>query len=220
MSLLKSIPSFEELEKYYSLLLPNQQKLIPIAKIVECVHFCRFDPRLAELVVVYFSKRWREYAPLELGEDLSNNRLSARFGVLLEFSGKILHESERELFRNWKNMVVHKATPAEGEQYFIGLWPIGSSRMAESAEFSSGEYEKWGYLGRAILCPKSEQMYFSKTTRKRILESMLQTQKQFSAKEYWEAIGRSVSLRQAERDLLMHKNISSRGYTRNKRYNL
>lgn len=221
MDEVNTIPSLSDLQNAYALLLPPYKKNVPIRKLIKLIYFSRFDPRLAEIIVVYFSHQWKSYPPFEIQEELSKRNLDSTFGVLLEFSESMLAKSRPALFESWKKLVLHQGKKKGGnEQFFIGVWPLASARMLEMAEFSTREYERWGFLGGANLCPKSMRMNFSPATRKRILTSLLKTKKDISAKEYWLAIGRCVSLRQAERDLLNQEKVSARGYTRNRRYRL
>lgn len=213
------IPTLLDLESAYHSLLHQAKTNLPIKDLVTFIGYSRFDPRLAEILVSFFSKVWARLNPIDFRNELNQRSLGAICAVLLEFTPKQLGQSgERDLFLCWKNLVVHGLEKRRGELFFIGIWKIGGSLMQQEAFFPTAEYERWGFLGRANLCPKTTSLDFSVTVRKQILENLFRSGQAISSVDYWNAIGRCISLRQAERDLQRLPNVRSMGRTRNKRY--
>jgi hypothetical protein len=219
---LLNIPGRLELEKAYSMLLhrvpatPNETDLALFAQ------WSRFDPRLAEIWVSFLVREWERFHPLELRGALLSQPWPAAAAVLLEFTAKRVRN--RTLFPFWHRMVTESFPKGNWEQFFIGLRKIAGKAMQDDARFAFSEYRKWGYLGREILLNKSGQGSIAEEgkrthtllpeTRREILKEMLTSSARITTDVYWEAIGRCISRRQAERDLESSSIVRACGNTR------
>jgi hypothetical protein len=161
--------------------------------------------------------------PIELREELLKECWPAAALVLLGFVSHSLEKSEFALFNHWKELICHEIDKANFEQFFIGLRSLAGKMMFDDARFSTQEYLSWGYLGREVLFNKavafSKPMYsLGVNTRREILKSLLEKQQRITVFDYWIAVGKCISRRQAERDLLNFSNLSPVSHTKGRYY--
>lgn len=208
---LPSIPSQSDFEKAYDKLLHSHS--VPIDRFVRYVPWCRFDPRFAEICVQYLTRKWNSLNPLKLRELLEKQPWPAVFGVLLEFTKK---KETSEVFRYWSKLVTFDLKPASDEQFFMGFRQLGGLAMLEDSAYSLSEYRRWGYLSRENLLGKETTGTLPPQTRHEILKSLFSRTQRVKTNDYWLAIGKCVSKRQAERDLKDSPLLSSHGRTKGK----
>lgn len=208
---LKVIPCLPELELAYDKLLT---KKVSPREVAQYSQWCRFDPRLGEIWITFLLQQWKTIPPISLNTEILALPWPAAVGVLLEFAKK----KGDSVFCAWCEIVLSGVTPVSGEQFFIGLRQLGGVLMLEDAQFGSEEYRRWGYLAREPLLAKEPQVVFSKETRREILKSLLAQSNRIRTRDYWEATGRSQSLRQAERDLKESDLIRCYGKTKSRYY--
>ncbi len=222
------IPLHRQLHKAYERLLHPRPAPLKNADLALFTQWSRFDPRLAEIWVVYMASKWEQLSPLLLRNCILRQPWPACAGVLLEVVEKVVRsrdtQEKRRLFRLWKLLVTEGFPKAPFEQFFLGLRPLGSQDMFDDARFAIREYRKWGYLGREIPLPKEYLSQPSKSalrppslspeTRSEILKSLFEHSHRIRTTSYWDAVGRCISRRQAERDLNGCRWIQSHGDTR------
>lgn len=241
---LATIPGATDLERAYRLLFVRSSRGTGRARQPTCAElalfsqWARFDPRLAEILVQYVIVTWRRIHPVELHQALHTQPWPGACAVLLEFAERGVGAAggcDSAVFRHWKAAVTAHVALANWEQFFIGQRRIGGEAMQGDARFAFEEYRRWGYLAREILFNKQRLPVDSPragatgperdrsaagthrlgvTTRLEILKTLLERSARLRARDYWEAIGRSVSLRQAERDLKASGLVRARGRTR------
>ena len=222
------IPDEAQLEKAYNALLHSTTPKPNSDELAQYANWSRFDPRLAEIWVGYMAEHWQEINPLELRTMALKSPWPATLGVLLEFSKTLVQTNpkspvENQLYKHWNKLVVTSLPPAKSELYFIGLRPLGSAETLNDASLSSLEYEKWGYLSRENLLAKkrvagssriSRISCISKDKRLAILIDLVKVGRLLRTPDYWDAIDRCISLRQAERDIKNSGYFKSKGQTR------
>ncbi|MBI3535142.1 MAG: hypothetical protein HY072_06620, partial [Deltaproteobacteria bacterium] len=152
---LESIPTPNDLLKAYNTLQFKQKMLLP-SKLAFWSQWSRFDPRLAEIIVFYISKNWKDISALTLNREIKKQPWPGVLGVLLEqvilFAGFSLNE--KVLFRNWARFVMTGVSKASFELFFIGLRSLGGRLSLQDAVLSHKTYKKWGYFGRELLINK------------------------------------------------------------------
>jgi hypothetical protein len=213
---LKKIPTDQDLAKAYAAL----RGALGAGELAAYSQWTRFDPRLAEIWVKAVLERWKSVHPIELHESLKREPWPGAAGVLLEFVARAVRAepAEARLFKLWKEMVLQGFGRAPWEQYFIGQRRIAGKAMIEDARFSLSEYRKWGYLGREILFNKQAfppelqgtrrgrsgggTHSLALEVREGILKELLRERPRITTRDYIQALGNSISPRQAERDLL------------------
>ncbi|MEO7163938.1 MAG: hypothetical protein ABI041_13545 [Bdellovibrionia bacterium] len=189
----------------------------------------RFDSRLGEICTGFISRNWRKIHPLKIREAFLGQPWPTVLGVLLEFSGLLTKSNESpedfKLYQMWKNTAIFGIPKANWEQYFIGKRRIAGRSMLDDARFSIQEYRKWGYLAREVLINKqrigasgNKTFSYSSETRLQILKELVETLPRFNTETYWNAVGRNISRRQAERDLMNSPLIRSVGRTQGRFY--
>lgn len=216
---LARIPQIQDLQLAYEHL---QTDSLIEAELVLYAQWTRFDPRLAEICVLWISQDWARLNPMTLRKHLSEQPWPAAFCVLLEFAVHQTSEEFLEGFKLWKKLVCFDWPQANFEQYFVGQRSVGGKLMFEDAQFSYSEYLEWGYLGREILQNKSishrAKIGMNPSVRKQILISLFENNNRVTTQMYWEALNRCISKRQAERDLIQFKTGKSRGVSRGRYY--
>jgi hypothetical protein len=216
---LSSIPQESDLLSAYNALLGE----VTISQLAIYSQWSRFDPRLAELWVKWLGSNWKKINPMKLREAVAIQIWPAAVSVLLEFVIYSLPKEDHSIFHHWKSLIQIGIEKAHFEQYFIGLRSPGGKIMFDDARFSLQEYSKWGYLGRDVLLNKAG-VQIAKTcsldikTRQEILIGLFEKQKRITVFDYWTAIGKSVSRRQAERDLAKFPNIEALNHTKGRYY--
>ena len=223
---LLEIPRTADFQKAYASLLHSNPSDTSAQSLVLFSQWCRFDSRLSEIWVKYIHSHWKTILPTELNDLLLPQPWAAAAGVLLEFvqlsfSKDVVNDLKK--FILWKEIVTHKVSPAPWEIFFIGLQPLGSKSMFEDACYSLTEYSAWGYLGREVLINKASSSsvnkpHLRKEVRYQILKGLLEGSPRVHTKTYWEAIDRSISIRQAERDLETCAFLKSGGNTKGRYY--
>ena len=224
---LDKIPSTDELSLAYGKLQSRQPSLISLAEIILWSQWSRFDPRLAEQLIVFISEKWKRWNPVFLHEELLKQPWPQAFGVLLEqaLAAGFLSKESASLFKKWGDVVLSDISPANGEQFFIGLQKLGSKQMLRNAERPLRAYTAWGYFGCDLLVNKAQEKIklrnrtlVSAAVRKHVLSELLKTRKRLTVKDYCEALSYQVSRRQAEIDLAREKRLIPSGQTRGRFY--
>lgn len=205
---LDHLPNEADLGHAYEALLSGKSEGLALYS-----QWVRLDPRLAQIWVEHVCNHWQTIAPIFLRDSLLRQPWPNAAGVLLEFAKK---KRRGRIFSRWADLVVTEFPIASGEQFFIGLRALGGEAMAEEAAFSAEEYARWGYLSRENILGKSSSPTYSPETRRRILENLLLVQPRVRLRDYWQAVDRSISRRQAERDLAHC--LTSHGQTKARYY--
>lgn len=206
---LRHIPSLSDLAKAYKDLLHEKPSA---SKIALYSQWSRIDPRLAEILATFIAKNWKRLDGLEIRTHVLQQPWPSALAVLLEFSKKTALDPR--LFQHWCRTITQDLAKASGEQFFIGLRKFAGDLMFEDAVFTSEEYRRWGYLGREQLVRNAEPPKLSIVTRQVILKSLSKESARITTSKYWDAIGRCISKRQAERELRASKLVVAHGNTR------
>ncbi len=207
-------PTLQDLEKAYHVIFQTNGKAMNLNTFSQFCQWTRFDSRLGEICVQFLSKHWETIHPLELRTAFLQSPWPAVLGVLLEFCFK-----KDLFFKHWKKLATFEIKKANGEQFFIGKRKIAGSLMLDDVRFSLEEYRRWGYFGREVLVNKqneSTQPHLAYSTRIEILKELLKTHPKIKTRHYWEAVGKCISIRQAERDLRNFPHLKSCGHTKGK----
>jgi hypothetical protein len=229
---LVDLPGTADLGRAYEALLHGRPERPDEAQLALYAQWARFDPRLAEIWVRFVGERWKSLNPVALNEALAAQPWPAAGAVLLEFAVRAAAAEEgRERPALWKKLATGGIAPAPLEQYFIGSRLPGGTAMLEDARFPLREYRRWGYLSREILFNKQRlpsgapgpraaagTHALEPEVRREVLRALLERSPRLSTRQYWEALGRSVSLRQAERDLAASPLVKAEGGTRGRRF--
>lgn len=215
------IPTTKDLTKAYGKLQSNLDQ-IHTKEWVLWSQWSRFDARLAEQIVLAFSKQWKKISPVDLNLGIRNQPWPGSMGVILEHValGFLRKNPEGLFFKHWMVTAMFGVQKASYEQFFIGTWTIGSSRMLTEAELSSKPYVKWGYLGNSFLWNKKKPHRTTATTKSRlnVLEKMLKLKGRITVDHYMNELHQSVGLRQAQRDLSSHPRLKAVGNTQARYY--
>ena len=222
---LKNIPSVQQIAKAYEVLQQQGRwgPYISCRTLSLYAQWSRLDPRLGELVIKYVSRYWRKFHPIELNSCLQKEVWPAVFGVLLEHISFYYEQKKIELthFHKWSECVLHNVQPASGEIFFIYLYRPGSRLMYEEALYNLKIYKKWGYLASDLMFNKftfSHKILLTAVQREDVLNKLLKKHSTFKVKDYLRELNFQIPIKQAQRDLKKHSELSSSGSTRNKIY--
>jgi hypothetical protein len=174
---------------------------------------------------------WRLIPAVLLRQNNLHHPHPATVGVLLEqIEDYLIPKSEKQLFRNWKNTVMHDTPKGSCESFLIGLQPFASNKLFEDAQSPLRSFQKWGYSGSDIFINKAKSKVgiLSKTglnikSREIKLQAFLRERKSnrhttFTVDDYLHFIDHLISRRVAQLDLRKLKNIRTRGQTRARMY--
>lgn len=205
---LVTLPGLADLGPAYDLLQHCRPSVPTAEQLALFSQWTRFDPRLGELWTKHVVERWEALDPMSLRAALQRQPWPAAAAVLLEFAERAISRSRAltKLFRLWKGVVTEGFAKANWEQYFIGQRRLAGKAMVDDARFALSEYKRWGYLGREIPFNKASAARarvctIDSGTRLELLKALLESSPRITTRDYWNAIGRAVSRRQAERDL-------------------
>ena len=216
---LLEIPNNPQLQNAYHALQSSRSRHTS-TKIALWSQWSRLDPRLGESLVLFLAKNWKSFSPIKLQNALLQQPWPAAFGVLVEHVKIILND---RLFYRWSECVMTHISPANHEQFFIGLRSFAGKLMLEDSIFSLDLYLKWGYFSRDILINKFSSLknpptLISRSRRTLALKELLSTKKRITVKDYREKLGWAVNIRQAQRDLSAFSGIQSQGQTKSRFY--
>jgi hypothetical protein len=219
------IPSRKKLIQVYNLLQASKQKLTE-KDIIEWAGYSRFDPRLAEILISYLTLSWRTFNPLKMRELNLSEAWPQTLAVLLEHVELNLKntkkDSDVQLFKLFKDLLLFDIQPAEYQSYTIGLFSVGGQLQKKCSELPHPIFKKWGFYENDLFLSKTskgrEQTLYDVETRKRVLKSLLKTNKKISVNDYIEACRFSIHRRQAERDLSQFFKLKKTGRTRGRLY--
>ena len=222
---LRNIPSLRQMTKAYKVLQSRQEPCLSCRTLSLYAQWSRLDPRLGELVVQYISWCWRELNPVELNSCLQKEVWPAVFGVVLEHISFHYEQKNKKkeiaLFHKWSECVLHNIQPAKGELFFIHLYRPSSLLMREEALYSLKIYKRWGYLASDLMFNKfvfSHKILLNAVQRREALNKLLKKRKTFKVRDYLMELNFQIPLKQAQRDLKKHSELSSSGNTRKKIY--
>lgn len=207
------LPSQKNLESVYQKLLHLKPNAPTVTELARYSQWARMDPRLGEIWVGYVRKHWKTINPSDLRMALCKEDWPSAAAVLLEFVGK---QTDSKALPYWCKIVTEGFRPAGASQFFVGLRRLGGEAMLEDALHSTNEYRKWGYLARENLLRTPANSQAAKSQRDAILLALLAKHSRIKTSQYWEAIGKCVSKRQAERDLKAHPQLRAHGKTKGK----
>ena len=205
------IPSIQDREKAYNQLLHAQPLNPSVIELARYSQWARFDPRLGEIWVDYVRHHWKSINPSDLALALRKEAWPSAAAVLLEFTSQ--HPPSSAL-PHWCKVITNGIEKDGAGQFYVGLRQLGGDAMLEDVLFSMNEYRSWGYFAREDLLHRRINIPLPKDQRLEILKGLLQTSPRITTADYWVAIGKCVSKRQAERDL--KRNALLRPYGRTK----
>jgi hypothetical protein len=209
------IPGQKELAKAYDLLLHSQPHAPTLEDLACFSQWSRFDPRLGEIWVGYVSKNWKSINPMDFRKHLHNLPWPSAAALLIEFVKKSHDKSdEHTLFKHWFNLVIEGISKAPQEMFFIGLRQMGEPALLEDARFPLQEFSKWGYFSRENLSHRTQKPKLSRQVRENTLLFLLEKKSRIRTQDYWLAIDKCISKRQAERDLERAPFLKSFGKTK------
>lgn len=222
MNGLPSIPSTKDLGRAYDSLALGQ----PVSErdFTLWTQWCRFDPRLAEILMNHLANRWKQMDWSALRDQLLKHPWPQAFGVLTEaiLASDLLARAERKIFRGWSATVLTGVARAPHEQFFFGLRKVAGSEMLKDVVDSSRIYSKWGYFGRDLLVNKTSRFDHRTVVppeiRRRLLCELMEKQSRITVSDYRTVLDQRVSRRQAELDLAREKRLMPVGNTRGRFY--
>lgn len=227
---LSDLPTTDQLQSAYAELQASLRTHAPLSepRIALLSQWSRLDPRLAEQVAEQILAHWRSLNPSALKFETMKQPWPTALAVILEqLLEKLKTErpasnSECREFALWTRLITCGMTVEWLGLFFIGTRAVGGRLMMDDARLSLQSYSKWGFAGRDVfVTPKSTRNRRAKiaaATRQNAVTELIQTQRHFTVRDYWEQLGRLISLRQAQLDLHSDPRLKSVGSTRAKFY--
>lgn len=162
----------------------------------------RYDPRLFDILVLYFIDHWKEIDPARLRSFYPRMKTPQVVAVIGEFLKEAATEDEAYFFVEYLSRGLK---PAAVQLFFYDLYSPGGRLVRRAAEESLLEYKKWGFLSceRPVVDSSNRAAAgrMDSTSRLNVLKRLLNEKKVIRLKDYMEAVKNSVSRQQALIDL-------------------
>ncbi len=217
---MKSIPQPTDLIKAYNQLQQSSNEVLDLKDLMQYCEWSRFDPRLFEILAVYFFNSWKSISAVLLYYEVKKSSTPQTLAAILEHT-KILLEKDSVLYSNWMATVLSEIQPVPFQSYFIGLKPFAAASVRRASLAPCIPFENWGFAEDEILIHgivNYPSGAFSKSARKNILEFLCKKKKKFQIQDYVFACRGSISIRQAQRDIKDFKLTRSVGNTKARVY--
>lgn len=199
-----------------------QSKRLTVHQFMEIFEWSRFDPRLAELLVLYLKDNWSNWNPLEINKFLKKTPSPAVLKVLAAHSALILKGQERKVFNSWIDCCFYQVEKKnEWNTFYIGQYGFGSHLLKEEAFESIPLFSKWGYYAKTPIIDfsmdsnKPQKTLIPKSERLKKLKLLLKQKKQIKVHDYIALLENKISRRTAELDLksVTRKSGNTKGST-------
>lgn len=217
---LAKIPSLQERAQALEMLQfrPNN---ISLELVAIWTQWARFDARLAEVLVGYFSSHWEAIHAVPLNREVLLQPWPNVLGVLLDAASYAVLSEQRKRFHLWRALCLAEIAPGSWQLFFIGLYQPSSKGSDREILECTKVFFRWGFFSKESLLPTKKQFQDhrtlkSKVVRKRVLETLLAKREPFTVEDYMRALNFQVSRRQAQRDLKENSRIKKRGFTRSR----
>lgn len=224
MKLKHRIPSEQDLVHAYN---EFQKGTVSLDSFMLKFEWCRYDPRLGQLLIQYLNSHWRQWNPFDVAHHLQNSEWPGVFGVLCSHVGLTLPLKVRKPFTAWQRCCLSQIrTKKEWSLFFIGINSFGGKLQKTEAFDSIPLYSQWGYFGKtpmvSIQTPNKRSLInrtlLSKDVRHQKLMALFKTKRRICISDYLEYLEFRVSIRTAELDLKHWARKS--GNTKGARYTL
>lgn len=173
----------------------------------------RFDPRLLDILVDYFTRHWKNVNPACLRGYYKKMQSPQTVAVICEFL-KGADVSDETLY--FAEYLAKGVAPAEPQFYFHNLYAPGGKLAQRAVEESLYEYKKWGFF--AVERPKTGT--FDNSSRKNILLRLFLSRGSISIGDYLGELEHSISRQQALLDIKGMANVMIEGKGRGARWKL
>lgn len=184
----------------------NEEELAALA-----ILQCRYDPRLLEILIDFFSRGLFHGNPIHLKKLLKANDALPITAVIAEF---VLESSAPEEAKDLVRFLREGTRPVPVQLFYYSLHPIGGRKMDEAISRPPWAFKKWGFLSADAPLTRelAKRIYlFDLSSRQNILKNLALTKKRFRLRDYLLAVEGSISRQQALKDLDGASWISRRG---------
>lgn len=200
--------------------LQSSPESVSILDVIEWSHRCRWEPRLAEILVQHIFKNWKTWNPLTVHETLKLQAMPQSFLVLSEHLYFLLTGPQRKTFKLWLNCVSSGFEPVPYQAFYL-INKFAGSRLRSESEYNLKPFARWGFYCSYLMLNKENKLprtSITKTSRGLVLLDLIQEMKVFRVQDYIDRLNNKIHPRQAERDLKACPQIKAHGQTRNRTY--
>lgn len=181
----------------YDSALKSKEKLLAFAS-----DMSRFDPRLFEILVVFFLNHWSEINPTLLRNCYKEMKWPETVAVICEFLRSVSKDDELTYFADYLSTGLR---PSSTQFYFHDLYSPGGKLAQIAAEEGIAEFKKWGFLSaiRPVIDTKDRKTagQLDTVSRKNILKRLLTEKPVIGLKDYLKAVHFTITRQQALLDL-------------------
>lgn len=196
--------------------LKNKERLIALAS-----DMSRFDPRLFEILVVFFLNHWAEINPVLLRSCYKEMKWPETVAVICEFLKSAAKDDELIYFTDYLSSGLK---PSTTQFYFHDLYSPGGRLAQIATEEGVYEFKKWGFLSaiRPVIDSKDRKTagLFDPVSRKNILKRLLTEKNVIGLKDYLKAVHFTITRQQALLDLKNSGFATSTGKGRSAKWKL
>ncbi len=200
-----SPPTLNELTQAYNSFQLNK---VTLDLFLQTYQWCRYDPRLGELLVYALKEHWANWNPLDISNKIKFHPWPQVLGVLGEHVRLLLPKTERHFFASWINCCFyHVSWEPDGSLFHIGLFKFGGKLLQREAFDAISLYLKWGFYAKTPMINFRSQPNLSRRTlikksdRLIKLKELFTFKKKIRVKDYIEFLDSKISKRTAELDL-------------------
>lgn len=203
MKKIEKAPSIRDLTWAYN---QYQSNNISLNLFLETFEWCRYDPRLGEILIQTLKDFWPQWNPLEISQKLKGHSWPQVWGVLGSHVFLLLSPSDRSVFLSWLDCCFYQVSfNKEWSTFFIGVFKFGGKSLKNEAFDSIPLYLKWGYYGKTPMIPINPQSFkytlIPKRQRLEKLKELFHIKKRIRLQDYREYLDFKISKRTAELDL-------------------
>lgn len=188
----------------------TREELIALA-----AEMLRYDARLLTILLQLLISVWMTLDPLALRRQLAGMRWPQALLVVLEFARMAIDDREFKFFADYLGAGWHRVDPAE--RFFFDDGNPASRGARRRLGRNLAPYARWGFMGTerpvADMRTRRQLGSYDASTRKMILDELVDRRGRVTISEYLEALDDAVSRQQALHDLRNHGRlvVSGRG---------
>lgn len=205
MKCLSSRPTINELTKVYNSI---QENKVSLELFLSSYQWCRYDPRLGEMLVEVLKTYWSDWNPMKISKVIREHRWPQVLGVIGEHASLLLPSSERRYFLNWLGCCFYKVNwKSDGSLFHIGLYKFGGKLLKCEALEAIPLYSKWGFYAKNPMInigpnqKLNRRTLIKRTERFAKLNELFQLKKSIQVSDYMKFLDFKISRRTAELDL-------------------
>lgn len=192
----------------------------PEAQLALAAEMLRYDARLLSILLQLLLKRFRDFNPVALREQMRAMRWPQALLVVLEFASAASSDAELRYYCQYLQAGHARVEPAE--RFFIDSERPGSRMAARNLGRNLKPYARWGFIGneRPVIDPLTKRTVgrYDADTRRRVLRELIDARAEITLSDYLDAVDHAISRQQAAIDLKRCPDLLASGHGRSAKW--